>query len=254
MCADAWDSGDLSAVTYGIAGEMERAARSPIPHLLVGEGSIRPEPLEADLSERHAQMVTLSCSSLATAASAGPFHRNAQLLSYRDWQSYTAADIPVESRGQQKEEKKDSGVIQKVDQWVEGSTQERYLKPQHVCYESRAVVSCLTPDSWRFRRRGSEWILRWLEGEAGEGYGAALRKARKVCHWFGHSPFMPATSHRWLSLTGGRHISSKPYFFEPAHFRKRSQKKNLFTRSRIKKKSRLHEYAGKHWKRCSTYV
>lgn len=84
MCADAWDSRDLSAVTYGIAGEMERAARSPIPHLLVGEGSIRPEPLQADLSERHAQMVTLSCSSLATAASAGPFHRNAQLLSYRD--------------------------------------------------------------------------------------------------------------------------------------------------------------------------
>lgn len=84
MCADAWDSGDLSAVTYGIAGEMERVAYSPIPHLLVGEGSIRPEPLETDLSERHAQMVTLSCSSLATAASAGPFHRNAQLLSYRD--------------------------------------------------------------------------------------------------------------------------------------------------------------------------
>lgn len=37
MCADAWDSGDLSAVTYGIAGEMERAACLPIPHLLVGE-------------------------------------------------------------------------------------------------------------------------------------------------------------------------------------------------------------------------
>ncbi len=37
MCADAWDSEDLSAVTYGMAGEMERAAFSPIPHLLLGE-------------------------------------------------------------------------------------------------------------------------------------------------------------------------------------------------------------------------
>lgn len=121
MCADAWDSGDMSAVTYGIASEMERAARSPIPHLLVGEGSIRPEPLEADLSERHAQMVTLSCSSLATAASAGPFHRNAQLLSYRDWQSYTAADIPVESRGQQKERKKKTAVSFRkwINEWKE---------------------------------------------------------------------------------------------------------------------------------------
>lgn len=37
MCADAWDSGDLSSVTYAIAGEMEHAARFPIPHLLVAE-------------------------------------------------------------------------------------------------------------------------------------------------------------------------------------------------------------------------
>lgn len=37
MCADAWDSGDLSAVTYGMAGEMEHAACLPIPHLLLGE-------------------------------------------------------------------------------------------------------------------------------------------------------------------------------------------------------------------------
>lgn len=51
--------------------------------------SIRPEPLEADLSERRSQVVTLSSSSLATASSAGLFHCNAQLLSYRDWQNYT---------------------------------------------------------------------------------------------------------------------------------------------------------------------
>lgn len=37
MCADAWDSGDLSSVTYGVAGEMERVARLPIPHLLVAK-------------------------------------------------------------------------------------------------------------------------------------------------------------------------------------------------------------------------
>lgn len=51
--------------------------------------SIRPEPLEADISKRCSQVVTLSSSSLATAASAGLFHCNAQLLSYRDWQNYT---------------------------------------------------------------------------------------------------------------------------------------------------------------------
>lgn len=51
--------------------------------------SIRPEPLEADLSKCRSQVVTLSSSSLATAASAGLFHCNAQLLSYRDWQNYT---------------------------------------------------------------------------------------------------------------------------------------------------------------------
>lgn len=35
MCADAWDSGDLSTVTYGIAGEMERAARPPARRSLI---------------------------------------------------------------------------------------------------------------------------------------------------------------------------------------------------------------------------
>lgn len=51
--------------------------------------SIKPQPLEADLSECHSQVVTLSCSSLATAASAALFHCKALLLSYRDWQNYT---------------------------------------------------------------------------------------------------------------------------------------------------------------------
>lgn len=37
MRADAWDSGGLSSVTYGIGGEMERVARFPIPHLFVAE-------------------------------------------------------------------------------------------------------------------------------------------------------------------------------------------------------------------------
>ena len=36
MCADAWDSEDLSAVTYGTAGEMEDSAYLPISHLLLG--------------------------------------------------------------------------------------------------------------------------------------------------------------------------------------------------------------------------
>lgn len=37
MRADARDSGDLSPVTYGAAGEMQHAAWMPIPHLLPGE-------------------------------------------------------------------------------------------------------------------------------------------------------------------------------------------------------------------------
>lgn len=59
--------------------------------------SIRPEPLEADLSEHHTQVVTLSSSSLATAASADLFHCNTQLLSYRLTKLHMA-DLPVESR------------------------------------------------------------------------------------------------------------------------------------------------------------
>lgn len=98
MCADAWDSRDLSAVTYGIAGEMEHAACLPAdPSSPCRRSSIRPEPLEADLSERHAQVVTLSSSSLATAASADLFHCNTQLLSYSLTKLHMA-DLPMESR------------------------------------------------------------------------------------------------------------------------------------------------------------
>lgn len=75
--------------------------------------SIRPEPLEADISKRRSQVVTLSSSSLATAASAGLFHCNAQLLSYRDWQNYTWLISPW-SQGP-----KICGIIQKPDQWME---------------------------------------------------------------------------------------------------------------------------------------
>lgn len=77
------------------------------------QSSIRPEPLEADLSKCRSQVVTLSSSSLATAVSAGLFHCNAQLLSYRDWQNYTWLIFPW-SQGP-----KTGGVIQKMDQWLE---------------------------------------------------------------------------------------------------------------------------------------
>lgn len=51
MCADAWDSGDLPAVTYAIAGEMEDACLLANPSSPSRQSSIRPEPLEADLSK-----------------------------------------------------------------------------------------------------------------------------------------------------------------------------------------------------------
>lgn len=60
--------------------------------------AIRPEPLEADLSKYRSQVVTLSGSSLATAASTGLFHCIAQLLSYRDWQTYTWLISPWSQR------------------------------------------------------------------------------------------------------------------------------------------------------------
>lgn len=74
--------------------------------------SIRPEPLEADLSKCRSQVVTLSSSSLATAASASLFHCNSQLLSYRDWQNYTWLISPWSQWP------KTSGIIQKQDQWI----------------------------------------------------------------------------------------------------------------------------------------
>ncbi len=105
--------------------------------------SIRPEPLEADLSERRSQVVTLSSSSLATAASAGLLHCNAQLLSYRDWQNYT---WPISRRSQGP---KTGGIIQKVDQWKDVPTHH----PPAVCEISVwknckhpvALLSCQQP-------------------------------------------------------------------------------------------------------------
>lgn len=89
--------------------------------------SIRPEPLEADLSKRRSQVVTLSSSSLATAASAGLLHCNAQLLSYRDWQNYTWLISPW-SQGP-----KTGGIIQKLDQWIEAHRNICHNTPFYGC-------------------------------------------------------------------------------------------------------------------------
>lgn len=107
MCADAWDLHRLVGCDIWYGWWDGACCLLSDPSSPSRRSSIRPEPLEADLSERCTQVVPLSSSSLATAASAGLFHCNAQLLSYRDRQNYTWL---IWSRGSQ------TGIIQKVDQ------------------------------------------------------------------------------------------------------------------------------------------
>lgn len=120
--------------------------------------SIRPEPLEADLSERRSQVVTLSSSSLATAASAGLFHCNAQLLSYRDWQNYTWLISPW-SQGP-----KTSAITRKLE-----AHQNRCHNTLGVCGISAWMLqtSRLSP------YQPNTWHLNWIDYVDGEKLACA---------------------------------------------------------------------------------
>lgn len=123
--------------------------------------SIRPEPLEADLSEHHTQVVTLSSSSLATAASAGLFHCNAQLLSYRDWQNYTRLISPWSQGPKNQWYHSGSGSMNRTTR-EQHTILQLSVKFQCVCYKYDVICSVVgMPATLQYPHVTVYWTNTW---------------------------------------------------------------------------------------------